>query len=106
MRKFLIRTYPTIYQSLESLCPGGERFGCGDGWYSIVEGLSLELKAIATAGGVNRFSVMQVGEDGSWRPQSLVCSLELSHGHGLMNAKSSGSFHSFRRSSKRLSKTE
>ncbi|GJH17344.1 hypothetical protein CBA19CS22_12400 [Caballeronia novacaledonica] len=60
--KFLIDTYPTIYQTLEPAGRGGERFECGDGWYEIVEELSAELEAIATAGGANRLNVVQVKE--------------------------------------------
>ena len=60
--EFLIRTYPTIYQSLEPRFPGGERFECGDGWYRIVQELSVELEAIAIAGGVNRLNVVQIKE--------------------------------------------
>ena len=60
--EFLIRTYPTIYQSLEQCFPGGERFECGDGWYSIVEERSEGLEAIARVRGVNRLNVVQVKE--------------------------------------------
>ena len=60
--EFLIKSYPSIYQSLQRRLPGGERFECGDGWYGIVEELSAELEAIATAGGANRLNVVQVKE--------------------------------------------